>query len=81
VSRNREVGFEMETMIKRALKQIVRPLEGRKNGQSAGFWVTGGSLVYIPRDRANEVGKLIRQHREHEAEMARVRMLASLAPR
>jgi hypothetical protein len=71
----------METAIKGSLKQILGLLEGSKNGESAGFWVAGGSLVYIPRDRANEVGKLIRQHREHEAEIARLRMIACVTPR
>jgi len=33
-----------------------------------GFWVRGSGLVYIPKDRANEIQKVIEEHHRFEAQ-------------
>ena len=38
-----------------------------------GFWVMGGSLVYVPAGRVQEVPKVIQEHRMQEARMELLR--------
>ena len=33
-----------------------------------GFWVRGSGLVYVPKDRANEIPKVIAEHHSLEAQ-------------
>jgi len=42
----------------------------QRNNESKelGFWVRGSGLVHIPKDRANEVPKVIEEHHRLEAQ-------------
>lgn len=33
-----------------------------------GFWVRGSGLIYVPKDRANEIQKVIEEHHRFEAQ-------------
>lgn len=61
------------------MKHIFGLFKGRNTESSLGFWVEGGSLVYVPSDRAYEVHKLLQEHREHGAEIARLRAIARVS--
>lgn len=37
-----------------------------------GFWVRGSGLVYIPRDRVNEIPRVIGEHHRLEAQRDRL---------
>lgn len=40
--------------------------------KSHGFWVRGSGLVYIPKDRTNEIPRVIAEHHELEAQRDRL---------
>ena len=43
--------------------------------ESHGFWVRGSGLVYIPKDRTNEIPRVIAEHHELEAQRDRLLLL------
>jgi len=60
----------LEAIVKRARQNISRHAAGVGNAHSEGFWVKGGSLVYVPAGQVHEVQSVIQQHREFEAKLA-----------
>jgi len=40
--------------------------------KARGFWVRGSGLVYIPKDRTNEIPRVIAEHHELEAQRDRL---------
>jgi len=40
--------------------------------EKQGFWVRGSGLIFIPKDRANEIPKVIEEHHRREAQRNRL---------
>ena len=52
--------------VKAVLTQAFRKVMAAPTGESKGFWIKGSGSVYIPKSRANEIPKVLEEHRTQE---------------
>lgn len=59
----------------RALVERLRRTLASQDVHANGFWVKGGSLVYVPAGRVHEVPRVIQEHRMQEARTELLRLM------
>lgn len=56
--------------VKAGLKKAVGEAVASLTRDSDGFWVRGSGLVYIPKNRGNEIPKVLEEHRRWQSKQS-----------